>query len=103
MLDGIVAASLEDVHEPDDVRVDVGVRVLQGVANAGLGGEVHDAVEPLAREERRDGRAVGDVEVLEPETFVRTQSREPSFLERHVVVVAQRIEPDNGIPTLEQP
>src|SRR3546814_7843456 len=40
VLDAVVAAGLEDVHEADDVGVDVGVRVLERVAYAGLGGEV---------------------------------------------------------------
>ena len=43
MLDAVVAAALEDVHEADEVAVDVGVRVLERVAHAGLRGEVDDA------------------------------------------------------------
>ena len=56
----VVARALEDVQEAGHVRVDVGVRVLERVAHAGLGGEVHDGVELPAREERspsRRGRA----------------------------------------------
>jgi len=44
VFDAAMAASFEDVEEADDVAVDVGARVLQRVAHAGLRGEVDHAV-----------------------------------------------------------
>ena len=38
----VVAAAFEDVYEADQVAVDVGVRILDRVADTGLGGEVDD-------------------------------------------------------------
>jgi hypothetical protein len=43
-----VAAAFEDVHEADQVAVDVGMRVLQRIAHAGLGGQVDHAVEAFS-------------------------------------------------------
>jgi hypothetical protein len=71
MLHRIVPAALEDVQEADDVRVDVGVRVDQRVAHAGLRREVDHAIEPLTRKQRRHAIPVGDVATLEPEAVVR--------------------------------
>jgi hypothetical protein len=51
VLHAVVAAAFEDVGEADQVAVDVGVRVLQRVAHAGLGGEVDHAVELLGGEQ----------------------------------------------------
>ena len=50
VLDPMVAAALEDVRRADHVRVDVGERVLQRVANARLRAQVHHPIELLAGE-----------------------------------------------------
>jgi hypothetical protein len=62
-----VAAAFEDVHEADEVAVHIGVRILQRIAHAGLGGQVDDAVELLGGEERFHAGAVGDVQFHEAE------------------------------------
>ena len=36
----VVPATLEDVHEADDIAVYIGVRIFKGVAHARLGGQV---------------------------------------------------------------
>ena len=51
VLDTLVTAALEDVEEPDHVRVDVGVRVRERVAHPGLCGQVDHAGGPVAPEE----------------------------------------------------
>ena len=45
VLDLVMAAGFQDVQESDQVALQVGVRVRDGVAHAGLGGEVRDLVE----------------------------------------------------------
>ena len=102
VLDRVVAAALEDVRETDDVRVDVRVRIHERVANAGLGGEVHDPVEPFAREQCGHPIAVGHIDLLEAKPFVWTQPNEARFLERYIVVVAHRIEADDRVAALEE-
>jgi len=43
-------AAFEDVPEADEIRIDVGLGVLELIAHAGLGGEMHDRIEFLASE-----------------------------------------------------
>ena len=57
----VVAAGFEDVEEADYVAVDVGPWVFQGVADAGLGGEVDDGVEGVFFEEGVYGSGVFEV------------------------------------------
>lgn len=40
MLDGIVSARLQDVVEPNDVALNVHIRILDAVANTRLGGQI---------------------------------------------------------------
>ena len=69
------AAGLEDVVEADEVGLDVGVGVGDGVADAGLGGEVDDDVEVVVGEEFVDGGFVGDVATNEGPTVKHTGVR----------------------------
>src|SRR3546814_4819012 len=86
MLDAVVAAGLEDVHEADDVGVDVGVRVLERVAHAGLGGEVDHPLRLEVGEGRVERGAVLERRAPEGEALQRRQARKPGFLQSRVVV-----------------
>ena len=65
VLAAVVAAAFEDVLEADDVGLDVGVRVRDRVADAGLGGEVDDAREAVLGEELVHRRTVREVDLHE--------------------------------------
>ena len=86
------------------LRVDVGVRVDQRVAHAGLRGEVDDAIEAFsAAKSAIDGRAVGDVELARSESPRASSSCvSRASLSVDVVVVVQVVEPDDGVAALEQ-
>ena len=56
-----VAAGFEDVVEADEVALDVSVGVCDGIADAGLGGKVHDDSEAVFFEKVVDGGLVGEV------------------------------------------
>lgn len=58
---GAPAASFQDVVESDEVALDVGIRVRDGIANACLGGEVHDDGKVVFLEQAVDGGLVGEV------------------------------------------
>ena len=61
VLDFKVSACFQDVVESDEVALDVGIRVRDGIADAGLGGEVHDDGEVVLLEQAVDGGLVGEV------------------------------------------
>ena len=52
------AAELEQIEAADDVGLDVGARILEAVAHAGLGCEMHDAIGLLLAEQLLDERRV---------------------------------------------
>ena len=103
MLDAVVTAALQHVQRAGQVAVGVGVRVLDRVAHARLRREVHDALERALREQRLHGRAVGEVDPLEPESLLRLEPREAGLLERGVVVRVEVVEADDLVAARQQP
>ncbi len=57
----IVAATFEDMTKANEVAVDVGERVLKGVAHAGLGGQVDHALGFMGLKQLSHAGAVGHV------------------------------------------
>ena len=66
-----MAATFENVSEPDKIRIDIGAGILDRVTHTRLGSEVHDGVETLAAKQSRHTVAIDDVELLEAETRPR--------------------------------
>lgn len=63
-------ACLQDVEEAHDVALDVGARVLDGVAHARLRREVHDDVELMLREQALNEHGVAEISADEGEATV---------------------------------
>ena len=65
MLNGVVAAGLEDVVEANEVALDVGIGVGDAIADARLGSEVYHDVELVLIEEFVNQRFVSNVALHE--------------------------------------
>lgn len=96
---GASAAGFEDIVEADEVALDVGVRVRDGIADAGLGGEVHDDGEMVLFEQAVDGGLVGEVRLDECPFLAGRGGEGFDFLESlvldvHVIVVGDGVEAD---------
>ena len=102
MADAVVPAPLENVDETDEIRVDVGMGVLQRVPDPGLRGEVDDRIGPFAREELRHRRAVRDAGPCIAETGERRDAIEPRLLEGDVVVRIEIVDADDLVAAFEQ-
>lgn len=92
---GVVAAGFEDVVEADEVGFDVGVWVVDTVANAGLGGEVDDDVRLVLGKQLVDGGFVGEVAFDEGEVFEAFEFIEAGSFEIGVVVRVEAVETDD--------
>jgi hypothetical protein len=67
MLDAPMATAFENIHEPDEVAVHVGVGIFLRVADACLGRQVHDNLGLMFFEQARQPLAVHEVH------FVKTK------------------------------
>lgn len=102
----MVAASLKDVEEADEIALEIGARVLDGVAGARLGGEVHHDVEAVLGEQALDEGGVAQVAAHEGEAALCVglgQHAQARVLDAGVVVAVEVVETDdNVIGLLEQ-
>lgn len=92
---GVVAAGFEDVVEANEVGLDVGVGVVDAVANAGLSGEVDDDVRLVLGEQLVDGGFVGEVAFDESEVFEVFEFVKAGGFEIGVVVRVEAVETDD--------
>lgn len=96
----MVAAALEDVEEAHEVALEVGPRVLDGVADASLSGEVHDEVEAVLGEQPLEQGGVGEVTADELEAPVAVglaEHRQARVLDAGVVVAVEVVEADDDV------
>ena len=84
-------AGLQDREKAIDVGGDVGPRIDERVAHAGLRREMDHIVRPECREDRPDLLVVCDICARERERR-RTDCRQPRLFEAHVIVVVEIVD-----------
>lgn len=103
VLDRVVAAGLKHVEEAHEVALEVGARVLDGVADARLCREVHHDVETVLSEQALYEGSIAQVAEDEGEAAVRVapgQHAQASVLDAGVVVAVQVVEADDHVISL---
>ena len=98
-----MAAAFEHVQEARDIGVDISVRMVERVADAGLRGEMNDALGLLRGEDRLDHLLLGEVGLDEMESVAALEPREARLFERDIVIGAHIVEPDDLVAAVEQP
>ena len=81
MLDAVMTAALEDVQEADQVGIDIGVRIVERVADAGLRGEMQDALRLVFREQPFHRGAILQVGLDEVKAVARRKLVQPRLLQ----------------------
>lgn len=98
--DRVVAAGLKDVEEADQVALEVCARVLDGVADARLRGEVNHGIEAVLGEQALDEGGVAQVATHEGEAVVCVglgQHAQAGVLDTGVVVAVEVVETDDDV------
>src|ERR1700722_9170754 len=101
MLAAVASAAFEHLGEADQVRIDIGRRILQRVTHARLRRQMDDARELPVGEQPRHSRAVGKIEPDETEVRKGRQMRQADGLERDVVIIVEIVEA-NDIESVPQ-
>ena len=98
------AGELEHVAVADEVRLHIGLRVLDAVANARLRAEMDDAFELDAVRKALERFGIGEIDPLEAEAVAELarQIVEPRLLERRIVIIVEIVDSDDVVAALEQ-
>ena len=102
VLHRMMPTCLQDVIEPDHVALDIGIRVLDTVADTRLGSQVHDDIEVVFLEEAVDEGLVSEVALYELVSVplgsagLLLDDTETIFLERRIIVVIEVVEADDA-------
>ena len=101
-----MAATFENVTEAHQVALDVGRRVLERVADACLGGEIHHHTRPFGGEQRHKRLTLFQSNLLKTPGTGRSHGRdrrEARLLEGGVVIAVEVVDADHAITALQQP
>src|SRR6185369_14487523 len=95
---------LQQVAMADQVRLNVGHRIFEAVADAGLRPEVNDTVDVDRVGECLQRIGIREIQTLEPEAIAELllQLGEPRLLETRIIIVVQTVDPDDVVAALEQ-
>ena len=102
MVNPLVAATFENIDEASDIAVGISSWIFERIANARLGGEMHDAIGVEAFEGLFDGVPVFEIPSQVGEAFMPEQALKPSALQRDVVIVVEIIDAKHLVAALEQ-
>ena len=102
MLDAVVAAAFQDVQEAGDIAGDVDVGVFGGVADAGLGGKMHDPLGLVLGEGGLDRSAIGEISGDMGVAGQRQQPIQPRLFQSRVVIVVEVVEADDLLAAGQQ-
>ena len=83
MLDAAMSRELQQIEMPDQVGLNIGMRVFERIAHARLRAEMDDPVESLVVERGHQRSMVGEIETKHGEAAIRLafDLREPILLQ----------------------
>src|SRR3546814_3375705 len=102
MLGGGGPAAFEYFDEANEIAVDIGGRICERIAPAGLRREVHDPIDALRLEQCRDTVPVLDVQLDEPKPRQCPEAIEAGMLEARIVVGVEVVQPDDFVAAPQQ-
>jgi len=102
MLDLVIPAALQHVHETLQIRLGEGLRIDDGMAHADLGGQVDHTPGLFPFEQRRERCSIFHGQHGEAKARLGLESRQPRQLERGVVVSVEIVYAHHLLTTGEQ-
>ena len=103
VLNTIVPATFQNVHEPRDIGLNVGVRILKRVANTCLRSQVHNALGPLLSKNLLYGAYVCDIRFKETEAPSSLKAIQARLFERDIVIIIEIVDAQNFVPAINKP
>lgn len=98
MLNAAVSAALQNVHEPGDIRVDVGMGILPRITDSSLSRQMHNPLWLLFPKYFLDGWRLGHIGFEKTEVLTGLQSLKAGLFETDIVIIIQIIDAKTSSP-----
>ena len=102
MLHSVMTAALEDVEKTDQIRLDIGMRILESIADPGLRSQIDDPLGPVRGKHSLDFLAVGEVGFYKMKIVLALQPRQTRELQIDVVIVVEVVNADDLVTAGDQ-
>ena len=103
MLRRRAAAAFEHIGKAHEIAVDIGMGILDAVANPRLGGEVEHPFRPCLVPDALEPRPVGEIDEGQLETVALVEHPTATLLQSDVVIGRQIVKADHGEAVAQQP
>jgi hypothetical protein len=103
MIDACVPAALQDVEEPDYIRVDVWVWLAERATHTGLRGEMNEVGRMVSGKECIDRIPIRKVYALRQKPFCGCEKGKTRLLELRVIVWREAVDADDVESARQQP
>src|SRR5262249_11975558 len=97
-----VPAPLKHIEEARDIGIDIGVWIDQGMAHAGLRGEMHGGGEPMRSKQIGDRLSVRDVDPRKCELRERLELLDAGLLQVRIVISIEVVDTHHIMPVRYQ-
>ena len=98
-------ASLKYIHKANQVGINIGMRIFDGITHPGLGGKMHDAVKLFISKKFGTSITLLNAHFLKAKTtgeFRRLKLTQAAILKIYIVIVIDIVDADYIISTLRQ-
>jgi len=79
------------------------VRVLQGITNTGLRGQMHDRPELVLGKNAFNRTSLSEIDLVERKFIKFIQNRQTCFLQRRILVIVDTVHPDYRAASFKEP
>jgi hypothetical protein len=95
MLGLTMAAAFENIEKTGEIGIDISVRILQRITNAGLGGQMHNRPELSLGKNALDRVPLSEIDLVESKFLKFAQDRQARLLERRIIIIVDAVHADH--------
>jgi hypothetical protein len=95
-------ASFQNIEEPGEIGVELGVGILQRVTDTSLRGKMHDRSEFAISQKGLYALAIGEIDLVKTEVIEFAENGDTRVLQRRIIIVVDAVEPHDRAASLQK-
>src|SRR5215469_2704533 len=96
-------ATLKHIEKTGEIGIQVGVRILQRITNAGLCGQMHDRPELGLAKDAFDDAAFGEIDLMESKFVEFPENGQTRLLQCRIVIIVDAVHADHRAAAFKEP